>query len=125
MEASWGESKAYILNLNTKLPEEKGDLKGTIKASLTTVLLYRYGEAHRSGDNCHWKDSLLYSQTSRWEQAVLPRQAVGTWVTPGRGGNYGRAFAVVSVGRKAAKQADLRLAKWMISAGSRTQVCPE
>ena len=124
MEASWGESKAYILNLNTKLPKEKGDLKGTIKASLTTVLLYRYGEAHRSGDNCHWK-TLLYSQISRWERPVLPREGVGTWVAPGRGGNYGRAFTVASVGRKAAKQVGLRLAKWMISAGSRTQVCPE
>ena len=37
MEASWGESKAYILTHNTKLPEEKGDLKGTTKASLTKV----------------------------------------------------------------------------------------
>lgn len=103
MEASWGESKAYIVNLNIKLPEEKGELKGTTKASLTKVLLYRYGEARRSGDNCHWKDSLLYSQISRWEQTVLPRGGVGTWAAPGRGGNYGRAFTVVSVGRKAAK----------------------
>ena len=69
MEASWGESKAYMINHNTRLLEQKGDLKGTTKASLTKVFLYRYGEAHRSRDNCHWKDS-LYSHISRQEQAA-------------------------------------------------------
>lgn len=67
MEASWGESKTYIFTHNTKLPEEKGDLKGTTKASLTKVIQVWWGPTDQENQR-HCKD--CYSQISRWEQPV-------------------------------------------------------
>lgn len=67
MEASWGESKAYIFTHNTKLPEEKGDLKGTTKASLTKVYT---GMVRPTDQETTPLQRLLYSQISRWEQPV-------------------------------------------------------
>ena len=70
--------------------------------------------------------TVCYIHVSPDGSRLRHRGGEGTWAAPGSAGRERRglwegAFTVVCVGRKAAKQAGFRLAKWMISACSRAQ----
>lgn len=62
------------------------------------VLLFRYSEANKSADDCHWKDSLLLIVPNRGELIPLWREHQDQPEDrKSRRRMWGRAFTVVSI----------------------------
>ena len=77
-------------------------IHSTVFLEMWVLLLFMYGDTNRSGDACHWKDSLL--QFPRGGGTPLPFRA--TWGSirlsqeaEGGGNMWTWAFIVVGVGR--------------------------
>lgn len=84
------------------------------------LLLFMYGDANRSGDACHWKDSLLQFPRGEAYHSRPHGEAPG-WVRGRRRRNVSTSLCVVCVGRDQQSRVSLSLDCFGLNNFSRLQ----